>query len=74
VLLLALARGLPPSQMGTGGFAPIAAGLLAAAFSLGLALAFLSWRRGRPGGALVGAHASFAIAGFVLLLALVALG
>jgi asparagine N-glycosylation enzyme membrane subunit Stt3 len=74
VLLLALDRGLPSSQMGTSGFAPIAAGLLAAALGLGLALALLSWRRGRPGGALVGVHASLAIAGFVLLLALVALG
>jgi hypothetical protein len=73
-LLLALVRGVPPSHMGTGGFAPLAAGLLAAAFSMGLALALLSWRKARPAGALVGAHASLAIAGFVLLLALVALG
>lgn len=73
-LLLALLRGVPPSHMGTGGFAPLAAGLLAAAFCLGLALALLAWRRGRPAGAVVGAHASLAIAGFVLLLALVALG
>jgi hypothetical protein len=73
-LLFALLRGLPPSHMGTGGFAPTAAALLGAAFCLGLAVALLSWRKGRPAGALVGLHASLAIAGFVVLLALVALG
>ena len=71
---LAIFRGLPPSRMGTGGFAPLAAGLFAAAFALGLAIAFSAWRRGRPTGALVGAHASLAVAGLVVLLALVALG
>ena len=73
-LVLALLRGLPPSRMGTAGFAPTAAALLAAALCLGLVLALVTWRRRRPAGALVGVHASFAIAGFVLLLALVALG
>ena len=73
-LIAALLHGMPPSHMGTGGFAPLAAGLLAAAFCLGLALAFLSWRRGRSAGALVGTHASLAVAGFVLLLAFLALG
>lgn len=73
-LLVAILRGLPPSHMGTGGFAPLAAGLIAGAFCLGLALALSSRRRGRPGGALVGAHAGLAVAGFVLLSALIALG
>ncbi|HEV2301150.1 MAG TPA: hypothetical protein VGR91_06215 [Stellaceae bacterium] len=73
-LVLALVRGLPRSHMGTGGFAPLATGLVAAAFCLGLVLALTSWHRGRPAGALVGAHASLAIAGFVVLSVLVALG
>lgn len=72
VLIAALRRGLPQTGMGLSGFGAMAAGLLALAFAFGLAL-FLSGRRRRPAGALVGVHASLAIAGFVILLSLVAL-
>jgi hypothetical protein len=71
LLTAALSRGLPSSGMGTAGFAPTAALLLAPALALGLSFAL---RRGRPNGALVGAHAGLAIAALVLLLSLVALG
>jgi hypothetical protein len=71
-LLAALRHGLPQTGMGTSGFGAITAALLAAAFALGLALA-VTWRWRRPSGALVGAHASLAIAGFVVLLTLIAL-
>ena len=71
-LIAALRRGLPSTGMGLSGFGPITAGLLGLAFVLGLALG-LSWRWRRPPGALVGAHASLAIAGFVVLLTLIAL-
>lgn len=71
-LIAALRSGLPQTGMGLSGFGVIAAGLLALAFAFGLML-FLSGRRRRPAGALVGAHASLAIAGFVVLLSLVAL-
>lgn len=71
-LIAALRHRVPPSGMGLSGFGPIAAGLLGLAFALGLAL-FLAGRRRRPAGALVGAHASLAIAGFVVLLSLLAL-
>ncbi len=72
VLIAALRRGLPQTGMGTSGFGVIAAGLLGLALVLGLALG-LAWRYRRPPGALVGAHASLAIAGFVVLLTLIAL-
>jgi hypothetical protein len=73
VLVLALRRGLPPSDMGTAGFGPIAGGLLALAFGCGLLLAYAAWRQRRPAGALVGTHAGLAIAALALLLTLVAL-
>lgn len=72
-LIAALRIGLPRTGMGTAGFGVIAAGLYTLALGLGLWLAFAAWRRRRPAGALVGAHAGVAIAGFVLLLALFAL-
>ncbi len=72
VLIAALRQGIPQTGPGLSGFGVIGAGLLALAFAFGLAL-FLSGRRRRPAGALVGVHASVAIAGFVVLLALVAL-
>jgi hypothetical protein len=70
-LLLALRAGLPPSAMGTEGFGPAAAGFVALAFVLGLAIALF---RRRPPGVLVAAHASLAIAGFVVLWTLASLG
>ena len=73
VLLLALGRGLPQSRMGTAGFGPTAAALLALTLAFGLLLAAASWRRRRPSEMLVGTHATLAIAGLVVLLALVAL-
>lgn len=72
-LILALHRGLPHSGMGTSGFGPTAAGLLALALAFGLLLARASSRRRRPGELLVGTHAGLAIAGLVVLLTLVAL-
>ncbi|HEY3911497.1 MAG TPA: hypothetical protein VGM07_16655 [Stellaceae bacterium] len=74
VLLTALDRGRRHHAMGTAGFGRTAAGLLALALVLGLAIAVAAWRRRRPAGALVGAHAGLAIAGLVLLWALIALG
>jgi hypothetical protein len=71
-LLVALRHGLPRTGMGTAGFGAIAAGLLGLAFALGLALGVARRYRRLPG-ALVGAHASLAIAGFVVLLTLIAL-
>jgi hypothetical protein len=73
VLLISLRRGLPNAGIGVSGFGNVAAGLLGLALALGLMLAGASWRNRRPAGALVGAHATCAIAGFVVLLALIAL-
>lgn len=72
-LVVTLHRGPPASDFGTAGFGPIAAVLLGAALVLGLATALMRWRRRRPAAALIGAHAGLAIAGLVVLLALVAL-
>ncbi len=72
-LILALRHGLPPTGMGTTGFAPTAGASFALAFLFGLFLARANWRGRRPNGAIVAVHASAAIAGFVILLALVAL-
>jgi hypothetical protein len=71
LLLLALCRGLPPSTMGTTGFAPAAAVFFALALVLGLAIALF---RVRPAGVLVAFHAGLAIAGFVVLWTLLSLG
>jgi hypothetical protein len=74
-VLLAALRGAPPRDaMGTAQFGQIGAALLAAALVLGLAIAWAAWRQRRAPGALVGAHAGLAVAGLVVLLALVALG
>ena len=73
LLLFALERRRPPAGMGTGGFGVIAGGLLALALGVGLSLARASWRQRRPAAVLVGAHTSLAIAGLVMLLALIAL-
>jgi hypothetical protein len=73
-LLLSLQTSGPASQMGTAGFGPTAAVLVALALLLGLALARAFWQRRRPNELLVGFHAGLAIAGLVLLLALAGLG
>jgi hypothetical protein len=70
-LLFVLRHGLPPSAMGTAGFAPAAASLLAIALLLGLVIGL---KRRRPAGVLVAVHASVAIAGFVVLWTVVSLG
>ncbi|HLY47230.1 MAG TPA: hypothetical protein VKQ73_16750 [Stellaceae bacterium] len=72
-LLLTLRRGLPQGGMGTEGFGPGAAALISLALALGLVLAHVAWRGRRPPAILVGTHASLAVAGLVLLLALLAL-
>jgi uncharacterized iron-regulated membrane protein len=59
--------------MGTARFGPLAALLLGLALALGLVLARAAWRRRQPAAILVASHAGLAIAGLVLLLALVAL-
>ena len=73
-LLLALGRGLPQTGMGTAGFGPTAAALLALALLFGLRLGWMGWRRRRPSEFLVFTHAGLAITGLVVLLALVAVG
>jgi hypothetical protein len=70
-LLLALYRGLPPSAMGTAGFGPASAAFIGLALILGLAIVFF---RVRPPGVIVAFHAGLAIAGFVVLWAVVSLG
>jgi hypothetical protein len=72
-LILALRRGMPWSSLGTAGFGPSAAALLGLALTLGLVTIAAAWRRRRPPGVLVGAHAGLAIAGLVMLLTLLAL-
>jgi hypothetical protein len=74
LLVAALVRGLPRTAMGTAGFGRTAAGLLSLALTLGLAIVGAAWRRRRPNGALLGAHIGFAVAGLVVLSALLALG
>lgn len=73
LLIVVLRRGLPSTDNGTAGFGLIAAGFFGLALVLGLLIAVISWRGRRPGGLVVGAHASIAIAGVVVLAALVAL-
>ena len=73
VLILALRRGLRQTGMGTAEFGVIAGAALALALLFGLILAHASWRGRRPAPILVGTHASLAVAGFVLLLTLLAL-
>jgi hypothetical protein len=74
VLLATLGRPRPPTAMGTAGFGATSAALLGLALLLGLFIAATIWRGRRPAGALIGAHAGFAIAGLVVLLALIVLG
>jgi hypothetical protein len=74
ILVLALRRGLPPSDAGTTGFGPAAAVLIGLALALGLVIARAAWRGRRPAGILVAIHAGLAFAGFVVLWTLVSLG
>ncbi|HEY1798631.1 MAG TPA: hypothetical protein VGG57_21140 [Stellaceae bacterium] len=74
VLLAGLWQGLPASGMGTAGFGPGAAVLLALALGLGISIGLASFGRRRPAAALVAVHASLAIAGLVVLWALVSVG
>lgn len=74
VLIVGLWRGVPASGMGTAGFGPAAAVLIGLAVVLGVSIALASFGRRRPGAALVAVHASLAIAGLVVLWALVSLG
>jgi hypothetical protein len=74
VLLAAIDHPPVPRAMGTAGFGRVGAALLALSLLLGLAIVGAAWRCRRPSGVLVGAHACSAIAGLVLLLALIALG
>jgi len=74
LLIVGLRHGLPPADNGTGGFGLIAAGFFGLALLLGLLIAWIAWRGRRPGGLVVATHASIAIAGVVVLTALVALG
>jgi hypothetical protein len=74
VLLVGLWRGVPVSGMGTAGFGPGAAVLFGLALALGVFIALASFARRRPAATLVAVHASLAIAGLVVLWAVVSLG
>ncbi|MGH7075692.1 MAG: hypothetical protein ACREFD_16065 [Stellaceae bacterium] len=65
--------GLGAARMGVSGFGITAAVLIGVALLLGLVIAATSLRGKRPGGAVVAIHAAVAIAGFTLLLTIVAL-
>ncbi|MGH6973210.1 MAG: hypothetical protein ACRED7_07940 [Stellaceae bacterium] len=73
LLIVVLRHGLPPMDNGTAGFGLIAAGFFGLALVLGLSIAAIGWHGRRPGGLVVATHASVAIAGVVVLAALVAL-
>jgi len=74
--ILALALRAPPRGVaqGVGSFGIIAAVLLALAALLGLALIAARLRGRRLAGALIGAHATLAISGFVVLMVYVLSG
>ena len=76
VLIVALRAGpsATATRMGTASFGLFAAALIAVALAVGLVVAAHSWRGRRPPGALIGAHATLAVAGVTLLLVVVALG
>ena len=73
VLLAALKLVPLPRGMGTENFGRVAAGLLAFTLFLGLIFLWGSLSGKRPAETIVGAHALFAIAAFVLLLAVIVL-
>ncbi len=76
VLIVALRAGpsAAAARMGTAGFGLFAAGLIATALAVGLVIATYVSRGRRPGGALIGTHATLAVAGITLLLVMIALG
>lgn len=73
LLIVVLRHGLPPTDNGTADFGLIAATFFGLALVLGLLIASAAWRGRRAGGLVVATHASVAIAGIVVLAALVAL-
>lgn len=69
-LLLVALRGRPPGiAAGTEGFGTAAAILLLLAIAFGLVSVVLHWRRVRVPGFWMGAHATIAITGYVILIA-----
>jgi hypothetical protein len=74
--LLALALRGPPRglEQGTGSFGVIAAALIALAALAGVALLAARLRKKQLSGTLIGIHATFAVGGFVILLAYVLAG
>ncbi|MGC9270443.1 MAG: hypothetical protein ACP5E6_09850 [Acidiphilium sp.] len=72
-LVVALAGHRPPRTAGLGGFGVGAEVLLALAIALGLLIVASARRGGRPSGLVIGAHASVAITGIVLVLTIVML-
>ena len=72
-LVIALARHPVPAQVGLGGFGAGAEILLGLALLLGLFVVLSALRRRRPAGLLLGAHATLAIAGITLVLAIASL-
>lgn len=73
LLITVLRHGLPATGNGTAGFGVIATSFFGLALLLGLLIAAIGWRGRRPGGLVIATHASVAIAGIVVLVALVAL-
>jgi hypothetical protein len=59
--------------MGLGGFGAGAEILLGLALLLGLFVVIAAWRQRRPAGLLLGTHATLAIAGITLVLAIASL-
>lgn len=76
LLVLVLASDAPHASraLGLAGFTPGAEILLGIALLLGVLVFSATWRRGKPPGFLVGAHALVAIGGIVMVLAIVSLG
>ncbi|BAJ79441.1 MULTISPECIES: hypothetical protein [Acidiphilium] len=72
-LVIALARHPVPARMGLGGFGAGAEILLGLALLLGLFVVIAAWRQRRPAGLLLGTHATLAIAGITLVLAIASL-
>jgi LPXTG-motif cell wall-anchored protein len=73
-LLIAL-RGPPRGlALGTGSFGMIAAALIGLALLIGGGLLAMRIRKRRPGGMLIGIHATIAVSGFVVLAAYVLAG